>query len=1187
MINQGDIKLVKAQVRGDVPEGGGRATGQVIADGASNSLFNDISELDRTTGRVNLEKAFVQVDTPDIAGYYGVNLIVARPPQDEHVSCCIFAAGDGFDRRADAQSRLESYVVPGPMSTLLLYGDQIGGQRALLVYQREEAPLPEIGEVLMLSVEGGGAAVQQFFRVDKVEGALQTFEDGQGIYTRRVVTIRMSDPLKQMFPGLEPSRSGVIPPGFTRVRKTSVADASRYYGTRPLISPARIGDLQLVADSIYVPLVPSAQSEQPIVNLSIQNVLRVIASGAQRSHLAHEWGATAKTLYLLGQVTPRSFAMSIPAASADWPKVDDGSGNIVSPSGVIVGSIDYISGTVTPDLTRAASWGGVAGATLKYIPGAAVTQAAVTRSIAVTLGNRGSTYVETMRPLPAPGTLTIDYMALGKWYRLQDRGDGTLVGSSESFGVGQVNYATGIAVVTFGAIPDVDSAIMLTWGTGVDTRVRTAPADVSAMQMATRLQRAAIARNSVSVKYIKGGEQKVLTDNGAGALGGGGSGKIRYSSGELVIDGGRDAGTIVEISYAYGDPLTQTARNLPRGIGGNVTIYLPALPIQPHSIRVVWNTEVTHYINYVDNLNPPPRSSPQLTIEDDGQGKLIFLDGGLAGTINYATGELTWLPDATVRIPVAVYSRVDGNASTQSFPYNHSEMVAARAEAPNDFTATINYRSTDSETAVNEEVNIPLSFEIAPNSGETVLPNGLVFSFGGAEYVDRGGTIYRDSTLTAGGGVVVGSVDYQSRRVNLTGWSAGDAGLKVLSCLTALNGRTAISASFRTAGSPVRPASLYVQATATDGETLDGTMISSTADQSGVISSATMRGNINVNTGVVKIEFGSMVVAAGNEAAPWFNPANVVNGRIFKPREVIPGSIRYNCVVVTRLPLDARIIGLDPVRLPADGRVPIFRQGEIIVVHHTKTLAAQLVANGSTVACGRTRLAKVRVLDRDGVTINEGYSTNLDAGQVTFNDITGYQQPVTIEHRIEDMAVVTDAQISGALTLDGPLTHDFPVGTYVSSALIVGDMAARVQMIFDQANWDGAFRDVVYGNGATSTFDDVRAPIEVTNKGAITERWVVRFTQSSVFEVIGERVGVIVTGSTSADCSPINPASGAPYFVIRALGWGGGWSPGNILRINTIGAQFPFWIARTISKGLPTAQSDSFTLMVRGDVDHP
>ena len=64
-IQSGDVKLLKSAVMADVPEGGGAPTGNTIADGVSNAIFPDISELDRAGGRVNLRKSFVSVQTDD------------------------------------------------------------------------------------------------------------------------------------------------------------------------------------------------------------------------------------------------------------------------------------------------------------------------------------------------------------------------------------------------------------------------------------------------------------------------------------------------------------------------------------------------------------------------------------------------------------------------------------------------------------------------------------------------------------------------------------------------------------------------------------------------------------------------------------------------------------------------------------------------------------------------------------------------------------------------------------------------------------------------------------------------------------------------------------------------------------------------------------------------------------------
>src|SRR5690554_7922005 len=62
-IHVDDVKLLKSQRLTDEEDGGGRATGEAVADGEMNNLFPDISRLDRTLGRIALRKVFAGVMT--------------------------------------------------------------------------------------------------------------------------------------------------------------------------------------------------------------------------------------------------------------------------------------------------------------------------------------------------------------------------------------------------------------------------------------------------------------------------------------------------------------------------------------------------------------------------------------------------------------------------------------------------------------------------------------------------------------------------------------------------------------------------------------------------------------------------------------------------------------------------------------------------------------------------------------------------------------------------------------------------------------------------------------------------------------------------------------------------------------------------------------------------------------------
>lgn len=484
-----------------------------------------------------------------------------------------------------------------------------------------------------------------------------------------------------------------------------------------------------------------------------------------------------------------------------------------------------------------------------------------------------------------------------------------------------------------------------------------------------------------------------------------------------------------------------------------------------------------------------------------------------------------------------------------------------------------------------------VTLDLVPYTTEAVVPGSVRFTWMGTVYEDFEGVIYRGRT-GSNPGVASGTIDYESGVATMTDYVvSGNPKSFTLDSLWTRKGRAdpIATLAFNTELSPIKPGGLTLSVV-----DVAGNQIIATADINGRILAEHVYGAIDYATGLVEIQFGDFVTAellTDAEKSEWWYDADDVfttgtlTGKIWRPWPVLPETLRYNAVAYTYLPLDADILGLDPVRLPSDGRVPIFRPGGFAVVGHTGEITAT-VSNGQTINCGRVRLSRVRVLGFDGNVIHTGYSVDLEAGLVTFENVNGYSQPVTIQHRIEDMVLVSDVQITGRLKFTRPLTHQYPVpGSYVSSALVAGDLFAQVNTVFDQASWDGSYKDAAVGNAATATFNGTQFPITVTNRGAITERWAVRFTNTTSFEVIGEHVGVIATGNTSTDCAPLNPASGAPYFVIPALGWGSGWSTGNVLRFNSVGAMFPVWMVRTTQQGPETVLDDRFTVLIRGDVN--
>jgi hypothetical protein len=233
--------------------------------------------------------------------------------------------------------------------------------------------------------------------------------------------------------------------------------------------------------------------------------------------------------------------------------------------------------------------------------------------------------------------------------------------------------------------------------------------------------------------------------------------------------------------------------------------------------------------------------------------------------------------------------------------------------------------------------------------------------------------------------------------------------------------------------------------------------------------------------------------------------------------------------------------GFDPKKWPSNGRMPVFKPGDMIVIY-------DIVYENSEMAL-----------------------------------VTG----VDIENK--------KITINSALTLP----HDADT-TLISSIVDFEDLQAKTTVKFTQKTWDlVTWNDTVSGDPAPAAYDYNNYPIVLTNKGATTERWAFRIKSLSPLtcDVYGEHLGLIgsnipCTGIIGDPNDPLNdptrltnPVSGLPYLTLSPSGWGSGWQVGNIFRFNTEGAEAPFWAIRTIEPTPSEITDDSATVELRGNVD--
>lgn len=1199
-INPSDIKLLESERMTDYTDGGGRRTSRVIPDGVAGNIFPKVSRLDSVYGRVNIRKVYGGVMTNNLDTYAGAHAVITDPPDNDRINCLLFTTKSEYDTRNAARDRIESYVIYGPESRMILYGRQLIGQMALLVYQRVEDPLPEVGEVFALITDSTGE--YQYVRITDVDHEVRIFTDNSGDFTRRVLSLKIGSALLYEFSGPEtPSRYTSVARA-TKVRSTTVADASRYYGIMPLQEPALANALTVKAPTIYSQIVPTTQRETAVSLAQINGALAFAAAGAQRIQSTDRWASssdTGKSYFLPRSVLPGH--VTIISVGTVYSLKDDRIGNIVVSSdstsafgansaGRVVGSIDYSTGAITPSL----AWPGTSHS-IYWTPAVEVTQPAHTKQIEITLGTRGTVYSEALNPLPAPGTAIVDYRALGKWYRLRDLGNGKMEGDDPAHGVGSIDYVTGAMILTLGALPDVESSVIISWGSPVHYTIRagaTADADTTMRQEFT-LAQLPVAPGTLVIEYKAGGVTYTATANSSGEISGGGvTGTLDVATGKVSLTYTTripDTGQSLTVNYSYLEPSTPGETTVESG----VVTYSDGMTIggQITAGTVVLSVPVKGTYKY--NYNSGKPFTGQIMMKDNGSGTIVVSGtqriplsngltltvpgGAIAGAIDYGTGVITWTNDI----------QTDGRQFKDGWT---TKPVFINVDYGQD--GSFGYRTTASGTAtpVTGTVSLttaPLKVTLTRTVAETTVPGSILFTMGGKLHFDRNGTIYTDLDTTTGSALAVGTVDYTSGDIMFSQTVDSASPTLTVHALTTVFGEWSTgSMFFRTNGSPIRPASFYVQATAGDGELLTGT-----SNQNGIISGPKLRGKVVQEMGVAYVEFGEMVTAAGNELENWYDPDNVVGGLVWRPIDVLPSTLRYNCVVLSNLPLDSTILGLDPVRLPSDGRVPIFRTGDVAVIHYLSRMELSNPATpGATYVLGEENLAEGWVVDANGKKApTQAYSIDLVLGRITLAadlNTTALElvEPLSVVFRVEDLVLLSDVQINGELSLTAPLSRNYPLGSYVSSALLFGDINARVTNVFDQNTWSGAWSDALIGSQATAQYNVIDYPIEVTNEGAVTERWRLNFTSATAFQIIGENLGVIATGTTTADVQVINQLTGLPYFTMRKEGFGSGWATGNQIRFNTIGSTPPIWITRTVLPGA-TLEGDSFMLQLRGDVD--
>lgn len=646
-IQEGDIRLVESDTMSDADEGGGAITSNVIVDGESNNIFEDISTLDRVYGAVKMRKIFSEVHIQTQDKYFGSHIIISRLPKDEKIGVNLFNTEDWFDRRPEAQTRVENYRAKGGNYNGWLWATQWKDGKVLTIFQAESAPLPGVGDVLYLTNKAGNEF--QYVKITKFAESLQTFIDSvhNVEYVRRILNIEISQSLDYDFVGSEISRYDNLDPDAT-IKNTVVANASKYYSARYMSVAGNSGDLSVNVDTVYSQVIPSSLQELAITDADASGVsLPVLnaSNGTVSFQFASNFAVNV-SVYLGSPCSPGT--LSIPVTGGT---IIDAGGQLKIGT-TVIGTIDYgqgilLFGSTSPTYTGTK--------TITFNPAGEPSGVANTAIQTVTGTNRGYVWTFTISPSPKPKSVRISFIALGEWYDLYDDGTGGIKGAEDGIGTGTINYVTGTTSITLAALPDADSAILYFWNNDATYYNRSAIAPKKPEYVWT-LTEQGLTATTLTIAW-NDGVARTATSDSAGVITGDGVGTVdkargivKFSPNALPL-----GGTSFTIDYDHGTPLEQTFNGLAL-TGANLILNLGDSNIIADTVRVSWTLLYPESRNMFGTIKYYPQpAAPNAYAYDDGAGALQ----GIAGSIvDYVAGTITFNPKISADYTASVWSSV-------------------------------------------------------------------------------------------------------------------------------------------------------------------------------------------------------------------------------------------------------------------------------------------------------------------------------------------------------------------------------------------------------------------------------------------------------------------------------------------------------------------------------------------------
>jgi uncharacterized protein Veg len=216
-----------------------------------------------------MRKIFPAVNNNDTDALMGSTVFISKNPDDPNVSALLFSTRSHTDTRDSAKNRLENYLAKGAQAVGSLLDTAYSGMKSIQVAMSKNESENSVGDTIVLVAnEGLPTEITQFIRLTDVLTKAAYVRVNNTDVEYKIATYSFQDALSRDFIGVSATQWYNNTKPATTLRETVVADSGKYCASVKLNNDVSVGSFTVEASSIFSQLIPSNQTETPLLDLN-------------------------------------------------------------------------------------------------------------------------------------------------------------------------------------------------------------------------------------------------------------------------------------------------------------------------------------------------------------------------------------------------------------------------------------------------------------------------------------------------------------------------------------------------------------------------------------------------------------------------------------------------------------------------------------------------------------------------------------------------------------------------------------------------------------------------------------------------------------------------------------------------------------------------------------------------------